>query len=76
MNFKKGDKVICVGASNRQDYNEKGSGWKPGLVFTIRDVTGSYKGGICWGGYGGNGVYADYLKLYKDKIDDWQEELK
>lgn len=72
--FKPGDKVVCVVNPHGREHSSPsygGAGWKAGKIFTISYITSD---GICWGGVRGNGVWEDYLDIYKPVVG-CEEEL-
>jgi hypothetical protein len=78
MEFKIGDKVICIGESSGGDGDATfgGYGWKKDLIFKItRITTTSYttRGKILWGDNTINkhGVWDSHVKLYERKIKEY-----
>ena len=70
--FKEGDRVICVNNPNGivdTDNEGRGSGWKLGLIFTIKSISDNsdHTRNILWDGYNHCGVYDDYVKYLKWK---------
>jgi hypothetical protein len=59
IKFKIGDMVKCV---ENPKARFKGCGWKLDFIFKIKKIDSL---GIVWDGYGGGGVFTQFLKLVK-----------
>jgi len=73
--FKKGDNLRCV-LGKSQDFQlfasdgRRGSGWRLGFSFKVKEITNNLEIPIYWPGINGHGIFEPFIELVNI---DWDE---